>query len=89
MSQRNRPPRGGARTGAHENGEEAGIWAQCQEDLKKFARLETRAAEINLAIQAKELEIKAKEPTSECFLLAHLEQDATEAPIHPTVWHFV
>jgi len=60
-SQRSRAPRGGARAGAHETGEEAQLWNDMQEKLIKLGKNEIRAKELGKEIQEMEASIKAKE----------------------------
>src|ERR1700733_12001567 len=60
-SQRSRAPRGGARAGTHESGEEAQLWNDTQEKLVKLEMNEARSKELRKEIIEKEASIKAKE----------------------------
>lgn len=60
-SQRSRAPRGGARAGTHETGEEAQLWNDMQEKLLKLEKNEARSKELGKEIFDKEASIKAQE----------------------------
>jgi len=60
-SQRSRAPRGGARAGTHETGEEAQLWNDTQEKLVKLEKNEARAKELKKEIFDKEASMKAQE----------------------------
>ncbi|RDL38934.1 uncharacterized protein BP5553_03274 [Venustampulla echinocandica] len=69
-TQRIRAPRGGARGGMHETGEEVAIWRDCLSDMDKVIQNEKRAEELKQQIFAKEAKIKerqvaGKEPSTE------------------------
>ncbi|KAL3422820.1 saga complex subunit sgf29 [Phlyctema vagabunda] len=58
-SQRSRAPRGGQRA-AGQDTETLALWNQIQEDLRKIARLETKAKEVTMQSLDREAEMKAK-----------------------------
>jgi SAGA-associated factor 29 len=60
-SQRSRAPRGGARAGTHETGEEAQLWNDTQEKLVKLEKNEARAKELKKEIFDKEASMKILE----------------------------
>lgn len=60
-SQRSRAPRGGARAGTHETGEEAQLWNDTQEKLVKLEKNEARAKELRKEIFDKEASLKVQE----------------------------
>ena len=60
-SQRSRAPRGGARAGPHETGEEAQLWNDTQEKLVKLEKNEARAKELRKEIFDKEASTKMQE----------------------------
>jgi SAGA-associated factor 29 len=60
-SQRSRAPRGGARAGTHETGEETQLWSETQEKLMKLQKNEARAKELRTEIFEKEASMKMQE----------------------------
>lgn len=60
-SQRSRAPRGGARAGAHDTGEETQLWNETLEKIVKLEKNEARAKELKKEIFDKEATIKAQE----------------------------
>lgn len=60
-SQRSRAPRGGARAGTHETGEETQLWSDMQEKLLKLGKNEARAKELGKEILDMEVSMKTKE----------------------------
>lgn len=60
-SQRSRAPRGGARAGPHETGEETQLWNETQEKILKLGKNESRAKELGKEIFDKETSMKVQE----------------------------
>jgi SAGA-associated factor 29 len=60
-SQRSRAPRGGARGGAHESGEEAQLWAEIREQLEKIKKHEDRAKDLRAQIFDMETKLKSQQ----------------------------
>lgn len=60
-SQRSRAPRGGARAGPLDTGEEVQLWNETQEKLLKLDRNESRATELRKEIFEKEASMKLQE----------------------------
>jgi hypothetical protein len=60
-SQRTRAPRGGARAGTHETGEETQLWNETLEKLAKLEKNEARAKELRNEIFDNEANMKRQE----------------------------